>query len=156
MSLKKLFTTVIIITIVLSSFVGAFIFTQVNRMQHDIEQIVNLEEPFEKAVLEIEVIASNIANSLLDYVDNHNYVQPENIRQYQSDFDKHLRLYDKYAKSDKEIAFGKELLKEYTNFKKITSQAVITSTRKHGKLFAVQTMVTIQDELIDDLFKKIH
>lgn len=154
MSLKKLFTTVIIITIVLSSFVGAFIFTQINKIQDDIEQIVNLEEPFEKAVLEIEVIASNIANSLLDYVDNHNYVQPENIRQYQSNFEKHLKLYDAYAKSDKEIAFGKELVKEYANFNKVTSQAVLTSTRKHGKLFAVQTMVTVQDELIDDLFKK--
>ncbi len=154
MSLKKLFTTVIIIIIVLSSFVGVFIFTQVKNMQRDIEQIVNLEEPFEKAVLEIEIIASNIANSLLDYVDNHNYIQPENIRKYQADFDKHIKLYEKYAKSKQEIAFGKDLIKEYAHFNKLTSKAVINSTRKHGKLFSVQTMVTVQDELIDDLFKK--
>lgn len=154
MSLKKLFTTVIIVIIALSSFVGVFIFTQVHKMQRDIEQMVNLEEPFEKAVLEIEIIASNIANSLLDYVDNHNYVQPENIRKFQADFDKHIKLYEKYAKSKKEIAFGKKLIKEYAHFNKLTSKAVINSTRKHGKLFAVQTMVTVQDELIDDLFKK--
>lgn len=154
MSLKKLFTAVIMITIAISSFVGVFIFTRINQMRQDIEQIVNLEEPFEKAVLEIEIIASNIANSLLDYVDNHNYIQPENIRKHQENFDKHIALYEKFAKSKQEIAYGKDLVKEYTKFKKITSEAVKISTKKHGKLFAVQTMVTVQDELIDDLFKK--
>lgn len=154
MSLKKLFTAVIIITIAISSFVGVIIFTRINQMRQDIEQIVNLEEPFEKAVLEIEIIASNIANSLLDYVDNHNYIQPENIRKHQENFDKHIALYKKFAKSKQEIAYGKDLVKEYATFKKITSEAVKISTKKHGKLFAVQTMVTVQDELIDDLFKK--
>ena len=154
MSLKKLFTTVIIVTVTVASFVGIIIFTQINQMRQDIEQIVNLEEPFEKTVLEIEIIASNIANSLLDYVDNHNYIQPENIAKFQQNFDKHIALYQKYAQSDQEVAYGKTLVKEYGNFKKITKDAVKISTRKHGKLFAVQTMVTVQDELIDDLFKK--
>ncbi|OJJ22118.1 hypothetical protein BKI52_08760 [marine bacterium AO1-C] len=154
MSLKKLFTTVIIVTIAVATFVGVIIFTQINQMRKDIEQIVNLEEPFEKTVLEIEIIASNIANSLLDYVDNHNYIQPENIAKFQKNFDKHIELYNKYAQSEQEIAYGKTLVEEYQNFKKITSGAVKISTKKHGKLFAVQTMVTVQDELIDDLFKK--
>ncbi|HAS39341.1 MAG TPA: hypothetical protein DCS93_02635 [Microscillaceae bacterium] len=154
MSLKKLFTTVIIVTIAVATFVGVIIFTQINQMRKDIEQIVNLEEPFEKTVLEIEIIAANIANSLLDYVDNHNYIQPENIAKFQQNFDKHIELYKKYAKSDQEKAYGKALVEEYQNFKKITRDAVKVSTKKHGKLFAVQTMVTVQDELIDDLFKK--
>ncbi|TAF64076.1 MAG: HAMP domain-containing protein [Cytophagales bacterium] len=154
MRIRRLFFLIFSTTLVLALLVGAFIFIQLYFIQKDIAQIVNLEEPFEKTVLEIEIINASIANALQDYVDNNHEEQRKNISNQQKKLKEHIALYKQFAQQTEEKLLGEKLFEYHNKFDQLTDSLLTTSFRKHEKLFALRAMIILLDDLVDDLFRK--
>ena len=102
----KLNSLVVLVLLAVSVAVAVFF---IDRMQRDVRQLVEVEEPLEQAILEMEINVGETARAVLDYIRDFDEQALDRIRDSERDFERFARQFERLAETEEERALGKEI-----------------------------------------------
>jgi len=124
------------------------------RITGDLRQIVEIEEPLEEAVLEMEINAGETALAVLDYVRDQEPKHLETIRDAESDYEQYALQYQRLAETDEERRLGKEVARLYEEFSTLGSEIVFLARQRNVDLLAFQRVTLMIDQLLDTKLRR--
>ena len=85
---------------------GLVSYQYIGRIDNDLAQIVEVEEPLEQAVLEMEINASETALAVLGFIRDQDPAQLHIIRDSEADFRRFVGEFERLAETDEEQRLG--------------------------------------------------
>ena len=122
----------------------------VMRIEENVVQIVEIEEPLEQAVLEMEINAGETARAVLDYIQDFEPHALARIKDSEHDFERYTRQFERLAETDEERVLGEKVANIYREFKTLGDQITSLAKRRSDDLGIFLKDVEIIDALIDD------
>jgi hypothetical protein len=144
--------------VILLSFVGSVIsYNDFKRIDRELHQVISIEGPLEKAVLEMEINAGETARAVLDYVRDLEHEHIVAMRDSERDFERFAMDFEHLAETAEERRLGQEVAGLYREFKMMGDKIVALADRRRDALEAFRRYALEIDGLIDDeLQKPIH
>lgn len=150
---RKLWSSFGLLILVLT--VSGFItFRQVVRIDADLIQIVEIEEPLEQAVLEMEINAGETARAVLGYVQDLAPEHLEVMRDSEADFAIFAARFERLAETAEERRLGREVATLYADFKTLGEEIVALAGERRALLQVLRKDVKEIDEIIDERLQK--
>ena len=120
------------------------------RIATDLRQVVEIEEPLEEAILEMEINAGETARAVLSYVGNGEKLHIEKIHDSEADFERFAAIFHELAETSEERALGFKVAQEYGVFKLLGDEIVELADERRADLEKFRQNILEIDELIDD------
>ncbi len=133
---------------------GLVSYRSIQQIDRDLRRFVAVEEPLERAALEMEINAGEGARAVLDYVRE---LAPEHIearRDSEADFERFSRDFERLAETDDERRLGREVAGLHGVFKALGDEIVGLSDLRRNALETFRRDVLEIDELIDGKLQK--
>lgn len=128
---------------------GMVTWFQISLINQDISQLVNVDEPLEESVLEMEIKAGEIARSVLDYVRDRNQKHLLKLTNSQVGFTDNYLRYQRLARSNDELLLRKKIASLYEKYNQRASQVIDLTDRRDAALNVFINQVSIINQLID-------
>mgnify|MGYP006916007973 FL=1 len=72
-------------------------------------QLVEIEEPLEQAILEMEINVGETARAVLDYIRDHEQRDLDRIKDSERDFERFALVFERLAETGEERALGRQV-----------------------------------------------
>ncbi|QDT45785.1 Autoinducer 2 sensor kinase/phosphatase LuxQ [Gimesia alba] len=131
---------------VVSGIVTLFQFSKINQ---DISQLVNVEEPLEESILEMEIKAGEIARAVLDYVRDRNQKHLSKLISSRDGFVENYSRYQKLANSDKERILSNKIAVRYSDYNQMSASIIRLADHRDAALKVFVNHVNHINQLID-------
>ena len=139
-----------IVTLVLfMSLVPVTVFL-VHRMQSDSRQLAEVEEPLEQAVLEMEINVGETARWVLHFALDPDPRSLDAIIDSEGDFERYAKQFERLAETEEERALGREVIKNYREFKSLGDEITFLAQRRLNDLRLFRKDAETIGALIDD------
>ena len=129
---------------------GVVAIVLVQRMMGDVRQLVEVEEPLEEAILEMEINVGETARAVLDYIRDHEERDIERMHDSEGDFERYAREFERLAETEDEQELGRQVAELYQDFKTLGDEIVSMSRQRRDDLLVLRQDVARIDELIDE------
>ena len=129
---------------------GTVAYRQILHIEKAVIQVVQVEEPLEQAILEMEINAGETARAVLDYVHD---LEPEDIdrvRDSEADFERFAAEFDRLAETGEERRLGRLVAERYSEFKGLGDEIIALADRRRDALETFRKNVREIDDLIDE------
>ena len=100
---------------------GLVTFYQISNINQDISRLVNVEEPLEESILEMEIKAGEIARAVLDYVRDRNPKDLSKLSISRNGFTKSHIKYQNLASTKQEKLLSQKIGTRYSNFNQMAT-----------------------------------
>ena len=145
---KLQLNTLIVLALLVLNGVVAIVLVQ--RMMGDVGQLVEVEEPLEEAVLEMEINVGETARAVLDYIRDHEERDIERMHDSEGDFERYAREFERLAETEDERELGRQVAELYRDFKTLGDEIVSMAKQRQDDLLVLRQDVARIDELIDE------
>ena len=145
---KLQLNTLMVLALLVSNAVVAIFLVQ--RMTGDVQQLVEVEEPVEEAVLEMEINVGETARAVLDYIRDHDERDIDKMHDSERDFEDYALEFERLAETEDERELGRQVAELYRDFKTLGNEIVSMSKRRHDDLLVFRDDAEGIDELIDE------
>ena len=122
----------------------------IGRIDSDVRQIVEVEQPLEQAVLEMEINAGETARAVLDYVREPLSEHREIILDSEADFERYAETFERLAETDEERWLGREVATLYTDFKALGDEILALTDQRRAAFGVFSDSHAMLDELIEE------
>ncbi len=126
---------------------------QIQRIDSQVTQMVEVQEPLEQAALEMRLNAGNIARSVSDYIRDRDPTHVEKARDSETGFEKVAVRFDELAQSDEARHLSQEIDKLYGGFKESAHGVVILVDKQYASLLSFQEEVKEINVLINSMLQ---
>ena len=126
---------------------------QIQRIESQVVQVVEVQEPLEQAALEMRLNAGNIARSMSDYIRDRDPTHVEKARDSETGFEKVTVRFDELAQSDEARHLSQEIDKLYGEFKESAHGVVILVDKQYASLLSFQEEVKEINVLINSMLQ---
>jgi len=137
----------VLVLLVVNIVVAIFL---INQMMEYTRQLVEIEEPLEQAVLEMEINAGEAARALLNYVRGQKEHNIDKMNDSDLDFEHWAKEFERLVENEKERTLGRKVTGLYREFKALAGEIVSISKRRSEELQMFQQDYLEIDELIDE------
>ena len=96
---------------------GILSYGQIRHILKDVIQVVEVVEPLEEAILEMEINAGETARAVLDYTRHVHPADMEKAHDSEADFERFAAKFDELAKTDEQRRLGNKVAQLYGEFK---------------------------------------
>ena len=114
---------------------------QLNQVDDALRRIVTVEEPLEKAVLEMEIHAGETARAILHYMHEPDDKFRAQAHQSEQTFDEYSHQYSLLAENEEEKRLGKQVHATYDEFKELGEELMILADRRRTVFASLQNDV---------------
>ncbi len=128
---------------------GIVTWFQISHINQNISQLVNVDEPLEESVLEMEIKAGEIARAVLDYVRDRNQKHLSKLINSRDGFTDNYLRYQKLANSDDEQILRNKISILYEKYNLMSSEIIELADRRDAALNVFINHVGIINQLID-------
>ena len=133
---------------------GVISYHHIGQIDHDLRQIVKIEEPLDQAVLEMEINAGETARAVLGYIRELGTEHLTVMRDSEADFKRYATQFERLAETDEERRLGRKVAVLYAEFKVLADEIVVLADQRHGALEAFRRDVLKIDQVIDENLQK--
>ena len=95
---KLLFNSLLVFVLLILNITVSIFLTQ--RINSDVRQMTQVEEPLEQAVLEMEINAGETARSVLDYIRDFEEGHLDRKKDSESDFEQYTQIFKRLAETE--------------------------------------------------------
>ena len=148
----KLKLNSLVVLVLLTVIIAVAIFS-ISRIQKDVRQLVEVEEPLEQAILEMEINAGETARAVLHYVWNPEERDIARMRDSERDFERYAREFERLAETEEERVLGREVGEIYREFKTLGAEITALTRQRNAALQTYIANIEELDELFDKSFK---
>ncbi|KAA0140970.1 response regulator [Gimesia chilikensis] len=127
---------------------GAVTLYQLSNINHDISQLVTVEEPLEASILEMEIEAGKMARAVLDYVRDRDKEHLEKLILARDHFQENYRRYQKLAQSDLGPDLNRRIESDYAEYNRMSAELVRLVDKRDASLHVFVNYVKQIDQLI--------
>ncbi len=142
----------LLLIIVVIGVVSLYHIWQIDR---DLRQVVEIEEPLEQAVLEMEINAGETARAVLDYVRELETKHLEEMRDSEANFKHFAARFERLAETDEERRLGRKVAGLYAEFKVLGDEIVVLTDQRKSALQAFRASTKAVDDLLDGKLKPL-
>ncbi len=135
--------------------VGAVSYLQIDRIEKDLLQIVQIEEPLQEAILEMEINVGEMAGAVLNYVWNLEPTDIERVRDSEADFERFAARFDQLAESDEEKRLAQEVAQLCAHFKMLGDEMTMLAGQRHADLRLFTKNAKEIDQFIEGKFRQM-
>ncbi|MCA9004837.1 MAG: response regulator [Planctomycetaceae bacterium] len=128
---------------------GIVTWFQISLINQDISQLVNVDEPLDESILEMEIKAGEIARAVLDYVRDRDQKHLTKLINSRDDFTDNFLRYQTLAKSNDELLLSKNISTMYEKYNQRASQIIDLTDRRDAALTVFINHVSLINRLID-------
>ena len=129
---------------------GLVSFVNTVEIDRKLRQIVEVEEPLEQAVLEMEINAGETALAVLDYIHNFKPHALDRIKSSKRDFERYAKTFKRLAETEAERKLGRQVAVLYGEFKTLGDEITAMAKRRFHDLGVFQKDVAAIDALINE------
>ena len=122
----------------------------IDEIDRKLRQVIEVEEPLERAVLEMKINAGETARAALDYVREMETEYLEVMRDSEADFERYAARFERLAETDKGRRLGRRVAGLYAEFKLLGEEIVALADRRQSALRALRTSTEAVDDLLDE------
>ncbi len=129
---------------------GVVSYRYIQQIDRDLRQVVEIEEPLEQAVLEMEINAEETARAVFSYLRN---FEPEDLvvmLDSEVDFEGFAARFERLAETAEEQRLGREVATLYADFKTLGDEIVTLADEQYALLQTIRKSVKEIDQLIDE------
>ncbi len=134
---------------------GAVTLFQISNISQDISRLVNVEEPLEKSILEMEIKAGEIARAVLDYVRDRNQKHLTKLNTARDDFSKNYLQYQTLASTNEERFLSNKIGSRYSNYNQMATSITGLVDQRDAALALFVKHVKHVNQLIENERLKI-
>lgn len=145
----KLKLNSLVVLALLTVMIAVAIFS-ISRIQKDVRQLVEVEEPLEQAILEMEINAGEAARAVLRYVWDPEERDLDRMRDSERDFERYAQEFERLAETEEERVLGRKVMENYREFKTLGDEITSIAKRRFYDLQRFRRAVTAIDALIDE------
>ncbi|MCH9052698.1 MAG: HAMP domain-containing protein [Proteobacteria bacterium] len=128
---------------------GVISFQSIQRIDNDLRQIVEIKEPLERAVLEMEINAGETARAVLRYVRELETEHLAVMRDAEADFERYAQRFERLAETGEARRLGRKVAGLYAAFKTLGDEIVVLADQQKFALQAFRTATEAVDDLVD-------
>lgn len=143
----------LIFLLIASGVVSYFLVQKINA---NVDQMVNIQEPLEQATLEMEINAEETARAVLDYMRDLDVEKITKVNDSENDFEKFYAIFEKLAETDEEKQLGQEVAKLYREFKGLGERIISNVKRRQAGLVQFRKDVKEIHRIIDTKLQKAY
>ena len=133
---------------------SAFIYNwKVRQVSSDIVQLVDVQEPLQRVVLEMQISASDIGWAVSDYIRNRDPVDVERVRNAEVNFEGAVAEFNELAQTSEAKELSQEIARLHGEFKGIAYQVITLVDQQHTTLTMFREDVNGIGDLIDSSFR---
>ena len=132
---------------------GAVGSLMVQRMIRSVEELANVQEPLERATLEMEINAQETSRAVLDYVRAQEPRFLDRIQDSERDFERYAAQYDSLAATQEQQRLGERVATRYQNFAARGDEITRLAEQRTQALASFRILVNELDELVDVEFQ---
>lgn len=127
---------------------GAVTLFQLSNINQDISQLVNVEEPLEESILEMEIDAGEMARSVLDYVRDREQKHLRKLILARDRFQENLKRYKQLTLSEQEIDLNRKIELDYQIYNRKSADLVRLVDKRAAALHVFVNHVKQINQLI--------
>lgn len=131
---------------VTSGFVTLFQFSRINK---DISQLVNVGEPLEESVLEMEINAGEIARAVIDYVRDQDQKHQAQLVVSRDRFIENHKQFKQLASSNDAQNLSNIIITKYSEYSQIATSIIRLTDQRDAALKTFESQVKNLNQLID-------
>ncbi len=135
--------------------VGVVSYWQIGRIEKDLLQIVQIEEPLQEAILEMEINVGEMARAVLNYVWNLEPTDIKKVRDSEADFERFAARFDQLAESDERKRLAQEVAQLCAHFKILADEIIMLADQRHADLRLFMKDAKEIDKLIETKLRKV-
>ena len=144
---KLKLNALLVLTFLSLNIVAAIFLTQ--RINSDVRQMSEVEEPLEQAILEMEINAGETARAVLDYIRDFEEGDLLIMQDSESDFGWYAQIFERLAETEKERELGMKVTGLYREFKTLGEEIVSLANLQSADLELFRKDVEAIEEIID-------
>lgn len=130
---RKLILKVLAVLSLLTVIVGVAIY-YFDRIERDVRQLTEIEEPLQRTILEMEINVVETARAVLHYIQDHDRRFLDNIADAKLDFDRFAADFLRLAETEQERVLGRQVIGHYQKFKLMGDQITSMAKRRFDDL----------------------
>lgn len=135
--------------IVIVSVITLISYQKIQNIDRDVAQVVDVEQPLERAVLQMEIRAGEVARAVFDYLKDRTPSDREKARDSMVAFERIAAEYDMLAQTDEKKHLGQEVAKLYKRFEKSGYEIMALVDQRYVALQILQKDAKEIDDVID-------
>lgn len=143
--LKIAFGLLVLVQVV-SGIVTLFQFSKINQ---DISQLVNVEEPLEESILGMEIKAGEIARAVLDYVRDRNQKHLTKLIYSRDGFAENYSRFQQLANTDQERLLSSQIAVRFSDYHQMSASIISLANQRDAALKVFINHVNHINQLID-------
>ena len=120
------------------------------RIAGDVRELVEVQAPLERAILEIEINVGDTARAVIDYIRDHEPQSIERMRDSARDIERFKQALERLAATEEERALAQKVTAFYAEFKLLGEELMSVSARHFAELKLFRNYVKDIDALIKD------
>jgi PAS domain S-box-containing protein len=130
---QKLKLNVLVVLSLLTVIVGVAIY-YFDRIQRDVRQLIEIEEPLQRTALQMEINVLDTARTVLDYTRTLKGRNLESIEAAKLNFEQYAKVFLQLAETEQERALGRQVIEHYQKFKIMSGQITSMAKQRFDKL----------------------
>jgi len=143
----KLNSAVVLALLTVSVAVAVFFF---DRIEKDVRQLAEVEEPLKQAIQEMEINVGETARAVFDYIRDPHQLDFDRIQDSESDFERFAGEFERLAETEAERALGQQVAVLFREFKILGDEITAMSKRRFDDLAVFRKDVEAINALIDE------
>ena len=128
-------------------------YTQSQRIDSSVVQLVSVQEPLERAVLQMQVNVDNTAQAVSHYARNRDLSDAEKVHDSEVDFGKLTVEFSERAQNDQVSYLGQEITRLYEEFRKSAYETIILVDKQYATVLLFREDVEELGDLIGGTFQ---
>jgi signal transduction histidine kinase/FixJ family two-component response regulator len=122
---------------------------QISNINQDISQLVNVEEPLEESILEMEIKAGESARAVLDYVRDRNKKHLTKLIASRDGFAENHLQFQKLTTTNEELLLSKNIAARYSHYNQMSASIISLADQRDAALKVFVNHVSHINQLID-------
>ena len=139
------------VLVVMLTLSGAVSLWQIDRIDSALLRIVNVEEPLEEALLEMEIHAGETARAILQHMHEPTAEYRQHAVNSEHAFQKYAQQFETLVENEEEQRLGKKVFGTYTEFKALGDEIITVSLSRRTSLQSLRSIVSNLDEVLDSI-----
>ena len=128
-------------------------YQQIRRIDRNVTQVVDVEYPLERAVLEMKLRAGETAGAVFDYVRERDPAKEERARDSEVAFQRTVAEFNALAQTDEEKLVGQEVSTQYEEFKRSGYEIMSLADQQYAAFLLFRKDVNEVGVLINEGFQ---
>jgi len=128
-------------------------YLQTQRISSGIRQTIEVQEPLERVVLQMQTNIDNNAQTVSHYISNRNPADAKKVRDSEVDFGKLTIEFGERAKTEQLEHLGHEITRLYAEFEKSSYESIVLSDSQHAVLLLFEEDVEELEDLISGMLQ---